>query len=355
MRILISGICGFVGSKIAEHLKARSASYQISGIDNLTRRGSWVNLARLQELGIDVIHGDVRNQSDMETLQPVDWVVDAAASPSVLAGVQSTTSSRQLIETNLMGTVNLLEYCKSHRAGMVLLSSSRVYSIPELAAIPLRVADHAFQIDDQQKLPQGLTPQGVGETFPTTAPISLYGATKLSSEALVHEYSYAFEMPVWINRCGVLAGKGQFGKADQGIFAFWLHSWKERANLRYLGFEGHGHQVRDCLHPFDLAELIEQQITSTTGRDRPTVVNVSGGVPSAMSLARLSAWCTERWGGHHVEADQDPRPYDIPWIVLDHSLATESWEWKPRISTEDILTKIADHADTHPDWLAMSR
>ena len=56
-------------------------------------------------------------------------MIDAAANPSVLAGLQGPFSSRQLFEHNLASVVNVLEYCKAHKAGLVLLSSSRVYSI----------------------------------------------------------------------------------------------------------------------------------------------------------------------------------------------------------------------------------
>ena len=61
--------------------------------------------------------------SDLEPLPGVDWVIDAAANPSVLAGVDGRTSSRQLVEHNLGGTVNLLEFCKLHRAGFTLAKS----------------------------------------------------------------------------------------------------------------------------------------------------------------------------------------------------------------------------------------
>ena len=74
------------------------------------------------------------------------------------------------------------------------------------------------------------------------------------------EYGDAFGFPVWINRCGVLAGKGQFGKADQGIFSFWIRSWKENRPLKYIGFDGKGSQVRDCLHPKDLLPVLKKQM-----------------------------------------------------------------------------------------------
>src|SRR5260370_12221936 len=68
-------------------------------------------------------------------LPATDWAIDA--NPSVSAGLQSGFSSRQLFEHNLTSLVNVLEYCKAHRAGLVLLSSSRVYSIPALTLLPL--------------------------------------------------------------------------------------------------------------------------------------------------------------------------------------------------------------------------
>src|SRR6185312_13208555 len=97
---------------------------------------------------------------------------------------------------------------------------------------------------------------GVAENFSTQAPVSLYGSAKLASELLSLEYGEAFGFPVFVNRCGVLAGAGQFGKADQGIFSFWIHSWKSKRPLKYIGFGGQGHQVRDCLHPRDLTTLL---------------------------------------------------------------------------------------------------
>jgi CDP-paratose 2-epimerase len=159
----------------------------------------------LKRLGVHLFHGDIRVSSDLDTLPATDWVIDAAAQPSVLAGRDGKTSTRQLLEHNLLGT------------------------------------------------------SGVGEGFSTEAPISLYGATKLASERLAQEYAAGFQMPLWINRCGVLAGAGQFGSAEQGIFSYWLHAHLARRPLKYLWFGGRGFQVRDALHPSDLARLVDFQ------------------------------------------------------------------------------------------------
>jgi nucleoside-diphosphate-sugar epimerase len=68
---------------------------------------------------------------------------DPAANPSVLSGVDGKSNSRQVVEYNLFGTVNLLEYCKRAGAGFILLSTSRVYSIAALAKLPIEVEDRA--------------------------------------------------------------------------------------------------------------------------------------------------------------------------------------------------------------------
>jgi CDP-paratose 2-epimerase len=354
MKILITGACGFVGSTLARALAESGPGVELIGVDNFIRPGSESNRTELKRLGMKLFHADLRAASDLETLPAVDWVIDAAANPSVLAGVDGRTSSRQLVEHNLSGTINILEFCKQHRAGFVLLSTSRVYSIAPLASLPVEVHADAFRLSPLAPRLPGISPAGIDETFATTAPVSLYGATKLASEALALEYGETFGLPVFINRCGVLAGAGQFGRADQGIFAFWLNSHLRRQPLKYIGFGGHGHQVRDCLHPRDLLPLLAQQFSAPRLSAEDRIVNVSGGAASAFSLRQLTAWCDARFGAHTVGADSTPRPFDLPWVVLDHAKATRLWRWQPATTTAAILDEIATHATAHPDWLRLS-
>lgn len=352
MRILITGICGFVGSTLARGLAA--AGHSVAGFDNFIRPGSETNRDPLEKLGIKVITADLRDARAMDALPATDFVIDAAANPSVLAGVDGQTSSRELVDHNLTGTINVLEYCKAHRAGFILLSTSRVYSIAPLAALPTSVENEALLPDKSKPLPAGLTPAGLTEDFATTAPISLYGATKLASEAMALEYGETFGYPVFINRCGVLAGAGQFGRADQGIFAFWINAWLRKRPLKYLGFGGHGQQVRDCLHPRDLLPVLEKQMAAPRRAVADRIANFSGGAASAMSLRQLSKWCALRFGPHAVVQDGTPRPFDIPWIVLDPAKAARVWGWRPATPVPDILEEIAAHAEKNPGWLALS-
>jgi len=353
VKILLSGICGFVGSSVAHGLLDHDSTLELIGLDNLSRAGSHLNIEPLRQRVVKLTHADLRSPSDLESIAAVDWIIDAAANPSVLAGIDGTTSSRQLIEHNLYGTVNLLELAKRHRAGFILLSTSRVYSARSLADIPVVVKDDRFEPDHRSVLPHGVSLRGITENFPTTPPLSLYGSSKLASECVALEYGETFEFPVRIDRCGVLAGAGQFGRADQGIFSFWINAYLRRVPLQYIGFDGAGHQTRDCLHPRDLLPALQKQL-SAGEREKPRIMNFGGGTENSMSLAQLSKWCAERFGRHQVTSDPEPRLFDVPWLVMDSRLAEERWGWRPTMSLEAILEEIAGHAETHPRWLEMS-
>lgn len=353
MKIIVSGGCGFVGSALINALLDTDSTLQIAALDNFSRPGSHINREPLQERGVKLFHGDLRNPSDLEELPASDWIIDAAANPAVLAGIDGRTSSRQLLEHNLGGTINLLEFAKEKRAGFVLLSTSRVYSIEPLAALPVIIRNGSFVPSATEGLPNGVTELGVSEQFDTRPPVSLYGASKLASETVALEYGATFDFPVWINRCGVLAGAGQFGRPDQGIFAFWINSYLRREPMSYIGFDGTGFQTRDCLHPRDLVPLVIAQMCEGK-TEKPRTINLGGGAEHAMSLAQLSDWCSKRFLNHSIGKDLRPRPFDIPWLVMDTSLALQHWGWRPETSLAATLEEIAIHAEAHPNWLKLS-
>jgi CDP-paratose 2-epimerase len=350
MRILIAGICGFAGAALARTFQNAIEGARIFGVDNLLRPGSERNRGGLRAMGMEVFHGDTRMASDLETLPAADWVIDAAANPSVLAGVDGRSSSRQLIEHNLIGTLNLLEYCKRHHAGFILLSSSRVYSIPALTGLPMKIEGSRFVLDPARTLIAGAGAEGIAEAFPVTPPVSLYGGAKLASETIALEYGYTFDFPVWIDRCGVLAGAGQFGTAEQGIFSYWIHAHAARRPLRYIGFGGLGLQVRDAFHPEDLAALLLLQMRDTEPKGE-RVFNAGGGASNSMSLAELTAFCDRKFGPHAPQPDARVRPFDAPWVVMDSRLVRGRFAWAPQCPLLSILDEIADHARSHPGWL----
>jgi len=173
----------------------------------------------------------------------------------------------------------------------------------------------------------------------------------------------------------VMAGAGQFGHPGQGIFAYWIHSFRENAPLKYLGFGGNGYQVRDCLHPQDLLPLLRQQMHRNTPSSAaiPRILNVSGGLESSISLAQLTQWCRGRFPksktyealqqsrlSSHRPAETlevvapSERRFDIPWMILDASGCEKNWAWSAETKLHSIFEEIAEHAESHPGWLGLS-
>jgi nucleoside-diphosphate-sugar epimerase len=83
--ILITGGCGFIGSNLSLLLKEKYPAYQVVALDNLKRRGSELNIPRLKEAGVEYIHGDIRNTEDLSLERKFDFIIDAAAEPSLMA------------------------------------------------------------------------------------------------------------------------------------------------------------------------------------------------------------------------------------------------------------------------------
>src|SRR5207247_1169046 len=96
-----------------------------------------------------------------------------------------------VLHTNLTGAYNCLELARRDGAGMVFLSTSRVYPTGALSTIRLEERDTRFAIAAEQEL-AGVSPAGISERFPMEGPRTLYGATKYAAELLIAEYRAGF-------------------------------------------------------------------------------------------------------------------------------------------------------------------
>ena len=332
-KFLITGGAGFVGSNIGIALK-RYYNCEVIVLDNLMRRGSEINLNELQKNGIKFIHGDVRNYNDIEQVGDVDFLVECSAEPSVLAG--SKGSPDYVIDTNLFGAVNCAEYCRKHNVGMFFLSTSRVYPVPVLVSCNYseNVTRFVLNADGQ---PYGITEKGMSEKIELRGFKSYYGASKLAAELILEEYRHSANIPIIINRCGVLAGPGQFGKIDQGIISFWLASHFLKKDLSYIGFSGSGKQVRDVLHIDDLIKLLLLQLKNPELYSK-NVYNVGGGTEISFSLLELTDFCAEITGNKmEISKIRNERYGDIPIYISDTSIIGELSGWKPEKKLYNIL------------------
>jgi CDP-paratose 2-epimerase len=335
--ILITGGCGFVGSALALAFKAKYPAYTITALDNLKRRGSELNIRRLQEAEVQFIHGDIRNKEDLETIKQVDVLIEAAAEPSVMAGLDSSTA--YLVHTNLNGTINCLDLALKHKADFIFLSTSRVYPIHYLENVNFFEAQTRFELSEQQTT-QGFSQKGVAENFPMDRARSLYGSTKYASELLIQEYNEMLGLRTVVNRCGVLTGAYQMGKIDQGVVVLWMarHFWKQK--LGYFGYGGEGKQVRDMLHTADLFDLIDYQLHQIEAVNGQTF-NVGGGRQISASLQEMTVICEEITGNKIEIAKQiENRAADIRIYLTDNQKVTAKTNWKPQKEVKEIFTEI---------------
>lgn len=306
-------------------------------MDSLKRRGSELNLPFLKSAGVDFRHGDIRNKEDLNFDESLNFIIDAAAEPSVLAGLDETPD--YLIHTNLNGTIHLLNLAKKHNAGFLFLSTSRIYPIPYLEKLNYREEASRFELDETQSI-TGCSKLGIAETFPLSGARSLYGTTKLASELILQEYEAFYGLKAVINRCGVIAGPRQMGKVDQGVVVLWMarHFWKQE--LAYIGYNGSGKQVRDVMHILDLFNLIEYELNNfeaVAGK----IYNAGGGREISFSLKELTEHCAEITGNKiPVKNVATNRVGDIPVYITDHSLVTNETGWKPEKNIRDILGDI---------------
>lgn len=320
----------------------------IFALDNLKRRGSELNLPRLNKAKISFIHGDIRIPADFEALPDPDLIIDAAAEPAVLSGIIEST--RYTIDTNLMGTINTLEYAIKKKAKLIFLSTSRVYPYRLLNNIRITENAYRFQIGPNQQV-EGAGKNGFTENFLLNGPKTPYGATKYASEILITEYQEFLGLSAIINRCGVIAGPWQMGKVDQGFLVHWLasHYWKKK--LKYIGYKGSGKQVRDVLHIEDLFNLIDAEIANFRELKGQTF-NVGGGLNNSTSLLELTQLCEKVTNNKiNVGCDSKTRPGDVKVYITDNTKVMQLTKWKPKITVSETVADVMNWLITNEEIL----
>lgn len=347
MRVLITGGAGFVGGNLAVALAERHAEWEIVALDNLMRRGSELNLARLREAGVEFLHGDVREPADLAAAGEFGAMVECSAEPSVLAGFADTSYS---VQTNLLGAFNCLELARRQEAFLVFLSTSRVYPVAPQLELELEEAETRFELVAGQPV-AGAGPEGISEDFPMAGARTLYGATKLAAEHLIEEYVDAFGLRAVVNRCGVVAGPWQMGKIDQGVFSWWLLSHLFGRPLSYIGYGGSGKQVRDLLHIDDLVDLVEAQLAAPSSWSGVTA-NVGGGREGSLSLLETTALCRELTGNEvPIGSEPENRPGDVPVYLSDCGRLHSLTSWRPSRGPREVLADLLAWSTAHEDEL----
>ena len=315
MKILITGGCGFVGSNLAIYLKNKLLNVTINTLDNLSRKGTVLNYKRLKKNKIKNYKIDIKNFKALKKLSKFDLVIDCCAESAI------ETSEKEIdkvINTNLIGTLNILKKCAKDNSNIIFLSSSRVYEIKNLRLI---------------KKPK----IAINENFSTIEAKSIYGFTKLSSEFLIKEFSYIYKLKYIINRLGVISGPWQFGKQEQGFVSLWTWQHLNKGKLKYIGFGGQGKQTRDIIHIDDVCSLIFLQINKMKKINNITL-NVGGGKKNTSSLFQLTKICQKITKNKtKILSKKMTSIYDVPNYTTNNLRVKKIYNWMPKKNVHQIV------------------
>lgn len=330
-----------MGFHISRNL--RLAGHEVTVFDNLARRGSELNISALADLDISFIHGDIRRLEDLDqTPRDFNCVIECSAQASVVSGYVNPVYD---FATNTLGVIHCLELCRKQNAGMIFLSSSRVFPAEKINAIALE--EKATRWDwkstpPPEGFPRGFHPdRGIDAGFDLDGPTkTIYGASKAAADFFCQEYADAFGLPVVVNRCGVISGEGQFGHMGQGWLAHWAISCLLERPVTYLGFKGK--QVRDILFIADLCDLIERQLDSLD-RCAGKVWNVGGGRSNSISLMEATELFQRLMNRRMVTSvSEEIRKGDVIVYITDNSRVSADLGWAPAISLEQGAQKLAE-------------
>ena len=266
MNVLVTGGAGFIGSHLVGTLL--SAGHRVRVLDNLST-GKLSNLG--QARAVDMIEGDIRDRKVVaDAVHGTDAIVHLAAVASVQASIDDPVGTH---ETNLVGTLNLLEAARAHRVGrFVYASSAAVYGDTQ----HLPVAEH----------------NGV-------APLSPYAADKLAGEHYLDFYRRKFDLKGTAYRFFNIYGPRQDPSSPySGVISIFAQRVSEGAPVIIFG---DGQQTRDFVYVGDLVQLLAQTLTNdaTIGQ----VMNVGRG--TECSLLELLAEL-ERIAGRKTECRHEP-------------------------------------------------
>ena len=253
-----------------------------------------------------------------------DLILDCCAEAAVEI---SKNDFDKVINTNLIGTINILKKSKNDKSKIIFISSSRIYPLEEMNKI----------IKNKNLKSKIKISKMFSEKDKIIGPKTIYGLTKLCSEMLIEEFSYAYKLKYLINRCGVISGPLQFGKQDQGFVSLWIWRHLNKKKLSYIGYGGYGNQIRDVLHIDDLSELILLQIKNIN-KINNKLFTVGGSKTSYTSLSQLTKLC-QKITGNKIKMGKVSKTssYDIPYYLSDNTHVSNTYRWKPKRNINQVV------------------
>jgi UDP-glucose 4-epimerase len=314
-RILVTGADGFIGSHLVERLVAEGASVRAFCFYNSHGSWGWLDSAsREVQDSIEVRLGDIRDRRCVaQAVEGVDVIFHLAA---LIAIPYSYEAPQSFIETNVLGTLNVLEAARSSRiTRLIHTSTSEVYGTP--SEVPIR------------------------ETHPLQAQ-SPYAASKVAADQLALSYHHSFAVPVTVLRPFNTYGPRQSTRAVLPTILLQLLEGRREIELGRLDPKRDLTFVSDTVEGFVRAAL-------ATGVEGQTVQLGTG---RSVSIAELFAVAC-RVVGVEANVKQDPRRLrpdasEVMVLLSDPSAARDRLGWVPKVELEEGLRHTAE-------WLRQNR
>ncbi|ULG72699.1 NAD-dependent epimerase [Macrococcus brunensis] len=257
MKILITGLAGFIGSNLGAKLKNKG--YQVVGIDNLNNyydvqlKMDRLNLFLNKEIkNYNIDLADYNKVDEVFQKEKPDVVINLAAQAGVRYSLENPFA---YISSNIDGFMSILECCRHHNVkNLIYASSSSVYGAN--TSYPFSTSDNVDH------------------------PLSLYAATKKSNELMAHTYSHLYGIPTTGLRFFTVYGP--WGRPDMALFKF----TKAIVNGDTIDVYNHGNMMRDFTFVDDIVEAISRLV------ERPAEPNLE-------------------WNGDHPSPDSSYAPYKV--------------------------------------------
>ncbi len=328
MNLLITGGCGFIGTNFASTFAKKG--WQITVLDNLSRKGSDENLRWLQSTypAVRFVKADIR--TDIPILEKEvtkhDAIFHLAAQTAVTTSVKNP---REDFEINVVGTLNLLEAIRTQGANPILIyaSTNKVYGGMEDIAIVLEGSRYTYR-----DLPEGIPEDRLLDFH------SPYGCSKGTADQYIRDYARIYGLKTVVFRQSCIYGPRQYGIEDQG----WI-AWFTIAALlgKPVTIYGDGKQVRDVLYVDDLARAYERAVEDID-HVRGQVFNIGGGPHHALAIGDIFPFL-EEWLGRPVPRSHDDwRPGDQPVYVSNVAKAKKVLGWEPTTDARSGIRRLFD-------------
>jgi NAD dependent epimerase/dehydratase len=314
-RVLVTGADGFIGSHLVERLVHEGASVRAFCLYNSQGSWGWLDTAPAEvQRALDVRLGDIRDPALVtDAMRGIDVAFHLAA---LIAIPYSYVAPRSFVETNVLGTMHVLDAARAHDIGrLVVASTSEVYGTP--ASLPIR------------------------ETHPLQAQ-SPYAASKVAADQLALSYHLSFKVPATILRPFNTFGPRQSTRAVLATILLQLLEGKREIELGRLDTRRDLTFVSDTVDGFVRAGATDGLAGET----------IQLGTGSAVSIAELvEAAC--RVLGVNAVVREDPRRIrpdasEVMVLLSDPTVAGTRLGWRAQVSLEEGLARTAE-------WLRSNR